>query len=131
MSRSEILENIRIAFDTLRSHLLRSFLTILGVVVGTTTVIVIAAFVSGIDTRFKTEVESFGARSLFIYKFDTAFNINPSQEERTRAPITVEDGRAIRDLCPDIENVAVFLAPEDPTKGPLQERPIARFRDIE
>src|SRR3954467_1605240 len=103
MTRTDILENVRIALSTLRAHLLRSFLTVLGVVIGTTTVIVIAAFVSGIDTRFKAEIESFGTRSLFIYKFDAAFNINPSQEERTRKPLTYEDGMAMRDLCPAIE----------------------------
>ena len=49
--RSNFYENFLMALDTLRLHKLRSFLTILGVVIGTTTVIVIAAFVSGIDAR--------------------------------------------------------------------------------
>src|SRR5207244_2126141 len=40
-------ENVWMALDTLRTHKLRSFLTVLGVIIGTMTVIVIAAFVSG------------------------------------------------------------------------------------
>jgi ABC-type antimicrobial peptide transport system permease subunit len=127
---AEVYENVRIALATLRSNPLRSFLTVLGVVIGTTTVIVISAFVSGIDTRFQAEIESFGTRSLFIYKFDAAFNINPSQEERTRKPISYEDGMALREL-PAIENVAVFQSPTDYTMGPFQERPTIRYRDVE
>ncbi len=70
------------AVDTLRNHKLRSFLTILGVVVGTTTVIVIAAFVSGIDARVSKEIESFGTNSIYAFKFEPGFNFNPSAEER-------------------------------------------------
>ena len=57
-------ENVRMKLDTLWQHKLRSFLTVLGVVIGTMTVIVIAAFVSGIDQRVAKEIESFaiGAR---------------------------------------------------------------------
>ena len=113
LQRSEILENVSIAFHTLRANKLRSFLTVLGVVIGTTTVIVIAAFVAGIDTRFKAEIESFGTRSLFIYKFDAAFNINPSREERMRKPLSYDDGMAIRALCPAVERVSVFQSPVD------------------
>ena len=64
--------------DTLWQHKLRSLLTILGVVIGTMTVIVIAAFVSGIDARVSKEIESFGTNSIYIYRFDPGFNFNPS-----------------------------------------------------
>ena len=41
------------------------------------TVIVIAAFVSGIDARVSKEIESFGTNSIYIYRFDPGFNFNP------------------------------------------------------
>jgi putative ABC transport system permease protein len=131
MTVTEIAENVRMAFVTLRTNPLRSFLTVLGIVIGTTTVIVIAAFVSGIDTRVQKEIESFGTNSLYIYKFDAAFNVNPSREERMRKPITYEDGMAIQSSCPDVDLVAVFLSPVDYTAGPFQERPVIRYRDTE
>ena len=74
------------ALDTLRQHKLRSFLTILGVVIGTMTVIVIAAFVSGIDERLAKEIESYGTNSIYIFKFEPGFNFNPSPEERMPWP---------------------------------------------
>jgi putative ABC transport system permease protein len=127
---AELNENLWMAFATLRANKLRSLLTTLGVVVGTTTVIVIAAFVAGIDTQVHKEIESFGTRSLFIYKFDPAFNIHPTQEERKRKPISYEDGVAMRQI-PAVESVAIFQSPTDYTLGPFQERPVVRYRDTE
>ena len=97
-----ILENLRMGLDTLWQHKLRSLLTILGVVIGTMTVIVIAAFVSGIDARVSKEIESFGTNSIYIYRFDPGFNFNPTQEERMRKPLSYEDTLAIRGECPSV-----------------------------
>ena len=64
--QGNLFENIKMGLDTLWQHKLRSALTILGVVIGTMTVIVIAAFVSGIDARVSKEIESFGTNSIYI-----------------------------------------------------------------
>jgi ABC-type antimicrobial peptide transport system permease subunit len=119
------------AFDTLWEHKLRSFLTILGVVIGTMTVIVIAAFVSGIDSKVAQQIESFGTRSIYIFKFDPGFNFNPSPEERQRKPISYEDAMAIRDECPSVTDVAVFMSPVDYMQGPMAERVKVRYQGTE
>jgi putative ABC transport system permease protein len=113
MTRSDLRENILMAVDTLWENKLRSFLTILGVVVGTMTVIVIAAFVSGIDTQVSKEIESFGTNSIYIFKFNPGFNFNLSAEERMRKPISAEDAIAIGNECPSVINVAAFMSPVD------------------
>ncbi len=122
MTRHDFRENIWMAFDTLLQHKLRSFLTILGVVIGTTTVIVIAAFVSGIDAQVAKEIESFGTNSIYIFKFNPGFNFNPTAEERQRKPISYEDAMAIRDECPSVVDVAPFMSPVDFMQGPMAER---------
>lgn len=119
------------AFDTLRQHKLRSFLTILGVIIGTTTVIVIAAFVSGIDARVSKEIESFGTNSVYAFKFEPGFNFNPSMEERTRKPLTEADADAIRAECRNCEFVSPFMSPVDFTAGPFAERVNIRNKEIE
>lgn len=129
--RSNFYENLRMAFDTLRSHKLRSFLTILGVVIGTTTVIVIAAFVSGIDARVSTEIESFGTNSIYAFKFEPGFNFNPSAEERSRKPLTEEDADAIRAECESCQFVSPFMSPVDFVAGPFAERVNVRYRETE
>jgi putative ABC transport system permease protein len=128
---SSFFENVRMGLDTLWQHKLRSFLTILGVVIGTMTVIVIAAFVSGIDQRVAKEIESFGTNSIYIYRFDPGFNFNPTAEERMRKPISYEDSIAIGTECPSIAYSAAFMSPVDFFGGPFTERVWVRNRDIE
>jgi putative ABC transport system permease protein len=101
------------ALATLRVHKFRSFLTVLGVVIGTITVMVIASFIAGLDHKFKQEVQAFGTNTIFIYKFNPGIHTGRlSREERMRKPITFEDAMAIRDLCPSVKNVAPFIGPE-------------------
>ncbi len=129
--RSDFYENLLMAFDTLWHNKLRSFLTVLGVVIGTTTVIVIAAFVSGIDARVSKEIEAFGTNSVYAFKFDPGFNFNPSMEERTRKPLTEEDADAIRNECRDCVFVSPFMSPVDYTSGPFVDRVMVRNKEIE
>ncbi len=123
------LENVWMALDTLRQHKLRSFLTILGVIIGTMTVIVIAAFVSGIDARVATEIQSFGTNSMYIYKFDPGFNFAPTYEERTRKPLSFEDAMAIKNECSSVTNAAPMISPVDFTQGPMVERVQVKYRE--
>jgi putative ABC transport system permease protein len=124
-------ENLRMGLDTLWQHKLRSLLTILGVVIGTMTVIVIAAFVSGIDARVSKEIESFGTNSVYIYRFDPGFNFNPTQEERMRKPLSYEDTLAIESECPSVLYATAFMSPVDFFGGPFTQRVNVRYRDIE
>jgi putative ABC transport system permease protein len=119
------------ALDTLWQHKLRSFLTILGVIVGTMTVITIAAFVSGIETRVTQEIDSFGTNSIYAYKFQPGFNLVPSAEERMRKPLSYEDALAVKAECPSLMFVAPFISPVDFTGGLFTERVNVRYRETE
>ncbi len=107
--RNNILENLLMAFTTLRTNKLRSFLTVFGVVIGVIVVMVISSVISGIDAAVKKEVESFGTRSIFIAKFDPGFRTgNLTREERLRKPLTEDDAEAIKSL-PAIETAVPIL----------------------
>ena len=87
------------AFDTIRGNKLRSFLTIVGVVVGVITVMLISSIISGINVAVEKEVESFGTRSIFLYKMDIGIRTSaPTREERMRKPLTMDDAAAIGGL---------------------------------
>ncbi|HEY8458824.1 MAG TPA: ABC transporter permease, partial [Blastocatellia bacterium] len=131
MTRGDLRENILMAFDTLWQNKLRSFLTILGVVVGTMTVIVIAALVSGINTGVSKEIESYGANSIYIFKFEPGFNFNPTAEERMRKPISREDALAIAAECPSVLEATAFMSPVDFLQGPMAERIKIRYQNTE
>jgi len=88
--RNDILENLWLALATLRDNKLRSFLTVIGVIIGVVTVMLIASIISGIDTAFTREVESFGTRSMYISKNNPGIHVGRlSREERMRKPVAV------------------------------------------
>lgn len=94
--------------DTLRSHKFRSFLTLLGVLIGTATVIAVASIFAGLDRQMADAAEGFGTRTLFIFKWEPGIHFGRMPREvRLRKPLTLDDALAIRDECPSIEKVAV------------------------
>ena len=106
---SSFYENLKMALDTLRSNKLRSFLTIIGVVIGVISVMVISSVISGINVAVEKQVESFGTRSIFLYKMDIGIRTSaPTREERMRKPLTMDDAAAIGNL-PSIEVAVPFL----------------------
>src|SRR6266496_5964022 len=100
MHIQDIGENVLMAFDTLRTHKVRSALTMLGVIGGTMTVIAISSFLTGLRESVLEQTKKFGPDLVYVTKYDQMgmhFR-RPSQEERTRKNITVEDARAVGDL---------------------------------
>ena len=107
--RSDIYENLKMALQTLRQNKLRSFLTVIGVVIGVVTVMAIASIISGIDLSVRKEIESFGTRSIFIAKFQPGLRVGRlTREERMRKELTYDDAIALRSL-PAVELSVPFL----------------------
>jgi putative ABC transport system permease protein len=99
LATSAFFENLKMAMDTLRSHKLRSFLTVFGVMVGVITAMLFASIISAINVSVEREIESFGTRSIFLYKFEIGIRTSaPTREERMRKPLTMEDAEAISTL---------------------------------
>jgi putative ABC transport system permease protein len=105
----EIRENLLLALDTLRTHKFRAFLTILGVFIGTLTVICVASIFTGLDQQLVEVAEGFGTRSLFIYKFDPGKMGPLTREERLRKDLTYEQAMVLKELCPSVEAVGVEI----------------------
>ena len=103
-------ENARMALETLRNHKMRSFLTVLGVVIGVAAQIFVASILVGFDSSAREMFESFGANTLFIDRFNPGIHVGRlSAEERQRKVLTLEDGMAIKELCPSIQEVDVEI----------------------
>src|SRR3989454_1281660 len=107
--RSDIMENLWMALGTLRANKLRSFLTVIGVIIGVVTVMLIASIISGVDTAVTREVESFGTRSMYISKYNAGIHVGRlSREERMRKPLTYDDAIDLGQL-PTVEVSVPFL----------------------
>jgi ABC-type antimicrobial peptide transport system permease subunit len=107
--RQPVRENLLLALDTLRTHKFRAFLTILGVLIGTATVIGVASIFKGLDQQLVEMAQGFGTRTLYVYKFQFGIHFNLTREERMRKPLTYEQGMAIKEHCPAVEAVAVEI----------------------
>lgn len=107
--RSDIYENLKMALATLRANKLRSFLTVVGVMIGVITVMLISSIISGVDTAVKTELESYGTNSIFLSKYNPGIHIGRmSREERMRKNLTYDDAIALTQL-PAVELSVPFL----------------------
>ena len=109
MSRTEIAQAVRMALSTIREHKLRSFLTVLGVIIGTATVIAVGSIITGLDSSISNIFRSFGPNTLIAFKFRIGFRFNVSREELMRKPLTVENARAIGERCPSVRYVSPYL----------------------
>ena len=97
-------ENIRFAATALASHKLRSALTILGIVIGVTTVIAMVSLIEGFNNNVVKNFESFGATLVQFQKFDPQFGPggNRDEDQRTRKNLTYEDAIALKERCPSM-----------------------------
>jgi putative ABC transport system permease protein len=111
MSGLEIMSAVRMALATVREHKTRSFLTVLGVIIGTGTVIAVSSIITGVDAAIANIVRSFGPETVFVYKFNIGFRGRITREEILRKPLTWEDAQAIRERCPSVEHVSPYLFP--------------------
>jgi putative ABC transport system permease protein len=90
-------EAVKLALDTLRKNKLRSGLTILGISIGITTVILISSAINGLNSNIDHFVSSLGTNDLWVYHFEP-FGHRPTTEELNRKKLTYEDGAAMRAL---------------------------------
>src|SRR5437764_11021484 len=96
---SLLAEDMKMALETIRTHKARSFLTVLGVVIGVTVAIVVSSVLLGFQENIQASLNEFGVDNLFVFKFNPGIHFGRlSPEERTRKSLTYEDGMAITDL---------------------------------
>ncbi len=107
--RQSFRENLLLALDTLRTHKFRSFLTVLGVLIGTTTVIAVTSLIAGLDHQLVEVAEQFGTRTLWVYKLQMGAPHALTREEKLRKPLSYEDAMAIKEQVPAATTVSVEL----------------------
>jgi putative ABC transport system permease protein len=103
-------ENLKQAMDTLRAHKMRSALTVFGVVLGVSVIMLVAALITGFDAQIQENIKQFGADTAFIARFDQGpHGGRRPKDERERKPLTLEDAQAIKEGSPAVKNVTAFL----------------------
>ena len=104
-------EGVAIALDSIRANKLRSALTILGVVIGVTTVMTIASMVQGIRAQIFNAIETAGPTAFYVLRFFSQTPLNPDRlpyEVRIRPIVQSSDADAIRRI-PEIGYSAMWV----------------------
>jgi putative ABC transport system permease protein len=108
---SRLLEGSAIALDSIRANKVRATLTILGVAIGVTVVIAMAAAITGINRSITNILESAGPKTFFVYRyFSGGLDVSDGSDELSpwrRMPwLTVEEAELIRKL-PSVRDVNI------------------------
>ena len=112
MTNGPLWNAVKLAFDTIRAYKLRAFLTVLGVIIGTGTIIGVGSILTGLDGAISSVLSSFGTNTILAFKFQVGVRFgNLTPEERLRKPLTFENARAIAERCPSVEHVSPILFP--------------------
>ncbi len=103
-------ENLKQALDTLRTHKLRSALTVFGVVLGVSVIMLVAALITGFDQKIQENINQFGADTAFVTKWDQGRHGGPPPiEEQQRKPLTLDDAAALKEMCPAVKDVTAYI----------------------
>ena len=95
-----------IAVETLRSHKLRSFLTLLGVVIATTTLIVVMSVINGMNLYIADHIANLGANVFILSQFSWTMSGDEWLKARHRnKPIRIEDFEFLRDNIKGYKNI--------------------------
>jgi len=105
--RSKMRETLGMALDSIRGHKFRSFLTVLGIVIGILTAIVIASLLTGMRQSIVSMIEEYGTNNIYAFHLSTGPNTNEDRAERMRKPFVVADAEAIKTGASAVEDVAI------------------------
>jgi len=103
--------NMALAFDTIRTHKLRSMLTMLGVVIGTGTIIGVGAILTGFDGAVTNVMKSFGPNSIFVSREPAFRTTDLTPDERARKRFVYANVLALRDKCSACAHLSALLEP--------------------
>jgi putative ABC transport system permease protein len=111
VNRGLVGEVWRMALETLRGNKLRSGLTILGVVIGITSIVGMTSLIRGFDSSLRDMIRSLGPNTIFIAKV-SAVSLTSGTDFATlmrRPNLTIADAKAVEKLASSIETVDVWL----------------------
>jgi len=111
VNKGLVREVLRMALDTLRTNKLRSALTVLGVVIGITSIVGMTSLLRGFDESLRDSIRQLGPSTIFIAKI-SGVSLASGADFATlmrRPNLTMADAKAIEKLAPSIESIDVWL----------------------
>jgi len=101
-----LLETLRLALESLRAHKLRSFLTLLGVILAVTTLVVVMSVVTGMNTYVADRIANLGANVFLVDRFGIITSQDEYVKAQKRPLIEMVDYERLRDTMRTARAVA-------------------------
>src|SRR5437660_7585104 len=114
-------ETLRMALDSVRSNKFRSFLTVLGIVIGVMAAIVVASILTGMRQNIVAIIEEYGTNNIYAFHLTTGPRTSTDRAERLRKPLTVADAEAIKAQASAVEAIAVTAPNVGYNGGPFDD----------
>ena len=121
LPKSVLRETLAMAVDSVRSHKFRSFLTVLGIVIGVMTAISIASILTGLRQNIIAMIEEYGTNNIYAFHLSTGPRTGEDSSERLRKPLTIGDAEAIKAMAPAVEDVAHVAPNVGYSGGPFDD----------
>ncbi len=111
MARVNFSESVSMAMGSLWSNKLRTFLTLLGIVIGVLTIIAVVSIIQGLNNYVYTQFSFFGANDFTVTKFSmSGGSISEYREMLKRKDITLEEMRILGNLCQSCELIGASVS---------------------
>jgi putative ABC transport system permease protein len=114
-------ETLVMALDNVRSNKFRSFLTVLGIVIGVTAAIVVASILTGMRQSIIAIIEEYGTNNIYAFHLTTGPRVNVDRAERLRKPLTTADADAIKAQASSVEDLAIVTPNVGYNGGPFDD----------
>jgi len=111
VNRSLLGEVVRMALDTIRTNKMRSSLTILGVVIGITSIVGMTSLIRGFDSSLRESIQQLGPDTIYLSKLSiVSLSGGAEFDDLMRRPaLTVGDADAIERLAPSVQLVDIMV----------------------
>src|SRR6476646_5096131 len=119
--KSKMRETLGMALDSIRGHKFRSFLTVLGIVIGVLTAIVIASILTGMRQSIISIIEEYGTNNIYAFHLSTGPRTGEDRSERLRKPFIVADAEAIKAQATAVEDIAMVAPNVGYSGGPFDD----------
>jgi len=114
-------ETLVMALDNVRSNKFRSFLTVLGIVIGVMAAIVVASILTGMRQNIISIIEEYGTNNIYAFHLTTGPRTSTDRAERLRKPLVVADAEAIKAQAASVEDLAVIAPNVGYSGGPFDD----------
>jgi len=106
MAKLQFRESFTMALISIKSNKLRSFLTLLGIIIGVLTIIAVVSVIQGLNNYVYTKMSFYGANDFSVQKYSMiGTSLKDFKEQMKRKDITMVERDLIRAGCPSCELV--------------------------